>query len=289
MTDGLYTAEVLRTRYVTPLMVRVTLGGPGLYGFAGSGVPDEYFKMFFPAPGRTAPTMPDVVDGRWVYPPGEPEPELRTYTVRRYDAAAGELDVDFVVHEGGVAGPWAVAARPGDRVGLAAPHGVYRPPADTGLRLLLADATALPAVGRIIEELPEGARATAYVEVAGPAEHQEFETAGEVEVTWIHPGDGTGLEQVLRAHDLDATTYVWAAGEAGVMRAIRRHLRHERGLPAERYATLGYWRPAAEEWQRRFSRVADDVRAKVAEARSSGKDSEECQDEFDAALEAAGL
>ncbi|MEV0620137.1 siderophore-interacting protein [Nonomuraea sp. NPDC050404] len=290
MRDDLYLAEVLRARHVTPQMIRVTLGGPGLHGYESSGIADEYFKMFFPAPGQAAPVLPDVVEGRWVYPEGAVEPVLRTYTVRRFDAAAGEMDVDFVVHRGGVAAPWAIKAAPGDKVGLSAAHGIYRPPADTTLRVIAGDATALPAVGRIVEELPAGARAVVYAEVAGPEERQSFDTEGDAEITWLYPGGGLTLQDAVKRHD-DAGehSYTWAGGEASAMREIRRHLRHDRGLPNERHSTLGYWRPAAEEWQRRFEKVAPEVRARVARARDLGRDSEECQDEFDAALQAAGL
>ncbi|MFI6497355.1 siderophore-interacting protein [Nonomuraea typhae] len=284
MSNDLFPAEVIGTRHVTPLMIRVTLG---LDGYVSSGAADEYFKMFFPAEGQREPVLPQVVEGRWVYPEDVAEPVLRTYTVRRFTPATGEMDVDFVVHEGGVAAPWAMQARPGDRVGLSAAHGLHRPPPEAAWQLILGDATALPAIGRIVEELPAGTRAKVYAEVAGPGERQEFDTRGEVEITWLYPGDAA-LPEIARRHDVRGA-YVWAAGEAGAMRAIRKHLRHDRRLPAGSFSTLGYWRPAAEEWQRRFEQVAPGVRARVAVTRERGGDSEQCQDEFDAALEAAGL
>ncbi|MFI6390675.1 siderophore-interacting protein [Nonomuraea sp. NPDC050540] len=289
MSNGLFPAEVIGTRHVTPLMIRVTLG---LDGYVSSGAADEYFKMFFPAEGQREPVLPEVVEGRWVYPEGVPEPVLRTYTVRRFTPGTGEMDVDtmdvdFVVHEGGVAAPWAMRARPGDRVGVSAAHGLHRPPREASWQLIVGDATALPAIGRIVEELPAGTSATVYAQVAGPAERQEFDTRGQVDITWLYPGD-IGLPEVVRRHDV-RDAYVWAAGEAAAMRAIRKYLRHDLRLPADRFATLGYWRPAAEEWQRRFEQVAPDVRARVAVTRERGGDTEQCQDEFDAALEAAGL
>ncbi|SDH10959.1 NADPH-dependent ferric siderophore reductase, contains FAD-binding and SIP domains [Sinosporangium album] len=289
MSDDLFLAEVLRTAHVTPKMIRVTLGGDGLRGYRSSGPPDEYFKMFFPAPGEETPALPATVDGRWVYPEGAAEPEIRNYTVRRFDPAANELDVDFVVHEGGVAAPWALAARPGLRVGLSLPHGLYRPPADTTWRLILGDATALPAIGRAVEELPEDARAHVYITVEGPEERQTFTTEGHADITWLYDGCEKLLDIAESFPRPDDKGYIWAAGEAGVMREIRRHLRHTLGLPTERYCTFGYWRESAEEWQRRFQLVADQVRARVALARRQGKDAEECQDEFDDALTAAGL
>jgi len=37
-------------------------------------------------------------------------------------------------------------------------------------------------------------------------------------------------------------TYAWFAGEAGALRAVRRHLRDEAGLGADRVEVDGYWR-----------------------------------------------
>src|SRR5437879_4285232 len=100
--------RVLRTERVTPHMVRVFLGGPEVGGFTDNDWSDHYVKLTFTTP-----------DG---------EETTRTYTVRSFDAAAGELAVDFVHHgDEGVAGPWAAAARPGDELLLSGPGGAYSP------------------------------------------------------------------------------------------------------------------------------------------------------------------
>jgi NADPH-dependent ferric siderophore reductase len=36
--------------------------------------------------------------------------------------------------------------------------------------------------------------------------------------------------------------YAWLAGEAGVIRALRRHLVSERGIDRRTVAFMGYWR-----------------------------------------------
>ena len=80
-------------------MVRVTLVGDELTGFGGEG-PDRRIKMFFPVEGQARPAVPRATSGGPLWPAGEPRPTIRTYTVRRFDATAGELDVDFVLHVG---------------------------------------------------------------------------------------------------------------------------------------------------------------------------------------------
>ena len=74
-------------------------------------------------------------------------PRRRTYTVRRWDEAAGELTLDFVSHgDEGLAGPWAAAAVPGDQIALQGPGGEYAPDPAADWHLFAGDASALPAI-----------------------------------------------------------------------------------------------------------------------------------------------
>jgi NADPH-dependent ferric siderophore reductase len=109
-------AEVVRTSRVAPHMVRVVLGGEGLAGFPAGACTDHYVKLLFPPAGAPYAVPYDVEQVRAELPP-ELWPVTRTYTVRAWDPAAGELTIDFVHHgDAGLAGPWAAAARPGDRI-----------------------------------------------------------------------------------------------------------------------------------------------------------------------------
>ena len=41
---------------------------------------------------------------------------------------------------------------------------------------------------------------------------------------------------------LDGRTYVWGGAESRAMTAVRRHVRHERGLAREQVSLVAYWR-----------------------------------------------
>lgn len=270
---GYVLAEVRRTERLTPRMQRVVLAGDGLATWRGSGHADEWLGLRFgPEAGRA----------------------VRVLTVRRFDGARGELTVDVVLHDRGVASAWARAAKPGDQVGLGAASGRYAPPVGTTHQVLVADAPGLPALARIMEELPEDATAQAFVQVAGPEDAQELATRGHVDVTWLH-GCGLGheptrLPDVVRTLDLTVgTPYVWVAGEADVTRRIRSYLRHELGLPTGTYSVAGYWRLGQEEWQARYDQAGIDLRAIYDAGVRAGKDPEEIRDEYDALLARRGL
>jgi NADPH-dependent ferric siderophore reductase len=245
-------AQVVRTSRLTPHMIRVVLGGEGLAGFPAGAFTDHYVKLLFPPPGATYGVPYDVEKL-----PQELRPVTRTYTVRAWDAAAGELTVDFVHHgDEGVAGPWAAAAQPGDLIQLMGPGGAYTPHPDADWHLLAGDQSALPAIGAALERLPAGARALVYVEVAGPEEEQaELVAAGGVELVWVHRGEaapGETLVAAVRGARLpDGTGHVFVHGEAAAVRELRRHLRAERGLDPEFTSVSGYWRlgDTEDRWQ----------------------------------------
>src|SRR6185436_13563657 len=88
--------EVVRVNRITPKMVRVTFGGNQLAGYESLGADDD-FRVFFPLPGQERPTLPSLgATSGFAWPDDAPRPPNREYTPRRYNAAANELDVDFV-------------------------------------------------------------------------------------------------------------------------------------------------------------------------------------------------
>ncbi|GGZ93320.1 siderophore-interacting protein [Streptomyces echinoruber] len=249
----LYSAQVVRTERLTPHMQRVVLGGAGLAGFSAGTCTDHYVKLLFPAEGVTYPEPFDLERVRAEFP-REQWPVTRTYTVRSWDPEHRELTVDFVIHgDEGLAGPWALRARPGDTVRFFGPGGAYRPDATADWHLLAGDESALPAIAAALEALPRGAVAHAFVEVAGPEEEQKIDS--DVEVTWLHRGDrpvGERLVDAVRGLAFPAgRVHAFVHGEAGWVKEVRRLLRVEHRVPREDLSISGYWRVGHDEdgWQ----------------------------------------
>jgi len=293
LPNKIFRAEVVETTRLTPGMRRVTFGGPGLQEFRSTGVGDEYLRVFLPSDGQDEPTWPLPRGDHWDYPEGvEPSP-LRTYTVRGFDADRGQVTIDFVVHDGGVAATWAQRAKPGDIVGLNTPTALYDPPADMSWQIVLADAAGLPAAARLLEQTAPGVRTRAVLEVATAADRQPIAHHEGVEIVWLDGGNGHGpsrLEEILRSAELPAGPgYIWVAGETTVMRGVRRYLRHELALPSGAYKVIGYWTAKAEEWTARYESLPAETVAELAALWVSGRDQEEIEDEYVARLEALGL
>ena len=186
--------EVKSVGRIAPKMLRITVGGEELAGFV-SAAHDDHVKLFFPQPGQAKPVLPSSSPNGPVYPTDAPRPAARDYTPRRYDPAAGTLAIDFVLHGDGPATSWAAQARPGDFLGAGGPRGSFIVPDDFDWYLLAGDDTALPAIGRRLEELPPGTRALVVVEVADPGEEQRFDTRTRLDMQWLHRGDAAASEK----------------------------------------------------------------------------------------------
>lgn len=237
--------EVLRTEEVGPSLVRLTLGGPDLAGFH-SHCDEEHVRLVFP--GEDGVLRLPVRDGDMLNWP-RPRPVSREYTVRRHDPDAGELDLDFVVHQGGLAADWVRTVTPGERIPVAGPPGGLAIPHGYDRYLLAGDLTALPAIARILERLPDGARGWAFVEVDDASEELPLTAPDGVEVRWVHrdgvpAGVSDALERAVTAvrPPADAQVFAWVAGETTAIKPLRRWLRDELGLAAADRDVTGYWK-----------------------------------------------
>lgn len=156
----------------------------------------------------------------------------------------------------------------------------FVPPAATENILLAGDETAAPAIAVILEQLPPEATGVVVLEVPhaddvaylpahpgfeyrvgarGAGErHAHLVTATEAAVATLAPaGRGAEVEEIDVDTDIlwevprtarggaalkSAPLYSWLAGEAGAIKALRRHLVTDQGVDRRAVAFMGYWR-----------------------------------------------
>lgn len=216
--------------WLSPQLVRVTLGGEGFAQFEDRPETDKYVKLKFQTP---AP---------------ESHPVTRTYTIRRVDHAARTLDIDFVAHGAdGLAGPWAATAAPGDRLDLTGPGGGYRPDPQADWHLFAGDLSAVPAISAALEELgaldPDAA-GVAFIEVESESAIPPLDAPPGVAVHWVVDPDYRAETLATRVRELDwpaGQVQVFAHGERESMKELRRLLNGEREVPRAQMSLSGYW------------------------------------------------
>ncbi len=242
---GLREMRVRRVRQVTPLIRRITLSGEDLARFDADAI---HVRLLFPPAGLDRPEWPvPGRNGRPAWPPEDRRPAQRIYTIRSIDVAAGELDIDFVLHgDDGVASGWAARASAGDLIGMLGPGGSERDVADW--YLLAGDETAIPAIDRILRKLPAEARGIVLVEVADMREVQPLEVPRGLELRWLfrdgrHAGESDLLAAAVTAITPPGEGIVrcWLGAEAATAKRVRQHWREVLQLPRDAILSVAYW------------------------------------------------
>ncbi|HWS34442.1 MAG TPA: siderophore-interacting protein [Actinoplanes sp.] len=180
------------------------------------------------------------------------------------------------------AGPGSEMTILGPNAEFAGPSGGidFHPPAGTRRILLVGDETAVPAIASVLSRLPADAVGHALLEVPESGDRLEIVAPPNFTVTWL-PRDGEvhGVKVIPAVHEVaarligDCTApaaapaledvdiddgilwevpeesggspggfYAWLAGEAGVIKTLRRHLVSECGVDRRAVAFMGYWR-----------------------------------------------
>lgn len=239
------TVQVIRKQLVSPNMLRVTIGGPGLDGFPDD--PDGgYIKLHMSL---------DESDG-------DLKPAIRTYTIRRFDASREELDVDFVLHEvQGPAASWARNCQPGDSIRFGGPGPRKSVNMAADWFLIVGDMSALPAISANLENMPDDAKGYVLLEIIDQQDCQDLVAPKTLDLRWIvnpHPDQPNSvlLDAVMDIEWLEGEPSVWVAGEFSSALAIRKFLKEERGVSRQQLYASSYWQMGKSEDEHRVSKAS---------------------------------
>jgi NADPH-dependent ferric siderophore reductase len=235
---------VRRVEQLSPWMTRVTLAGPDLAGLSVE-LPAASVRLLLPPQGADGLLVPAWNGNEFLLPDGR-RPTLRTFTPRRVDPAALELDLDVVLHGSGAASEWAGSATPGSRAAVSGPGRGYAVDVEAPAYLLAGDETALCAISQLLEGVPAHIRVQVHIEIVHPDARVALPNHPAATITWwdLPAGAASGdtLLTAVRATDLVPGSRVWVAGEAAAVQRIRRHLFDQRGLPRAQATVRGYWK-----------------------------------------------
>jgi NADPH-dependent ferric siderophore reductase len=194
-------------------------------------------------PAARWPTMRP--DGRINWPSGADELIQRVYTIRSVDLIERTVTVDFIRH-GDDTAPGAAFARnacPGDCVGALGPGGRGLPDAER--IALFGDETALPAIARILENLPPQATAEVFLEIEHGDEEQPLCSPAITSITWIHRNRNCRTSSDgLRAKFIEYVAEVLKDGQfvwVGCEKSLATEARQVLPAPRSRSLVVGYW------------------------------------------------
>ncbi|MFL9923072.1 siderophore-interacting protein [Herbaspirillum lusitanum] len=229
----LHTVTVKRSKLVTPHMKRLTVDGSCLSNLKPE-LPAQWFKLFVSI---------DSPDG------GRQRSSGRAYTVRHFDWSTRELDIDLFLHgDTGPVSAWAERVQEGDQFEISDvhPRSGFQIDSQPHDYLLIGDETALPAIGAILEALPEHARVHVLARVGSFIEQVYLHSKAELTLHWLHRDGhpvaaGLSLEAALETIAIAPLARIMVAAESSEVQAIRKSL-NLRGIDRSLIHAAGYWK-----------------------------------------------
>jgi NADPH-dependent ferric siderophore reductase len=231
--------EVIEVRDLSPGMRSITFQSEELSDFPSASF-DDHLKLMLPALPGLPFEAPEMTPAGPVFK--GPAPIMRDFTPRAFDTRAGRLTLEFALHVGGVASDWARAAVPGDRVGIGGPRGSTVVPVEYAWHLLAGDESALPAIGRRLEELPQSALVYIFVETVSESDRRQPTAAAAARIHWLRTSEDALAAAIRDFQKPAGEGFVWAAGEASSMRRVRAALRDVHGMSSSHSRVSAYWK-----------------------------------------------
>ncbi|WP_081408606.1 siderophore-interacting protein [Acinetobacter larvae] len=180
-------------------------------------------------------------------------PSSRIYTVRHYDIARNEIEIDFVIHaDASPAMRWLQQAQVGTEILLTGPRPHFSPDFQAQRHnVIFADDTAIPAVYSMLQQWPDHVSGDIYIDSLQPEQLQELPRPQRVNFHFIQhdqklaAGQGQYLSQaaaqIRPTADL-GDLYVWAACERSEARRIREIFLQQHQLDKSHVHVMGYWK-----------------------------------------------
>jgi len=216
--------EVAGNSRLSPSMQEVTLTAPELAGFGY-------------APGQDVMLLVAAEGNR---------PVRRRYTIRHLDEENLTLTLNIVLHGQGQGERWLSAAVPGDTIEGIGPRGKITTSPSADWHLFMGDESAMPAILRMTESLPDSANATVIIEVPGPDDEQPIISGAVTRASWLHrlgrPAGDPGMlaGEAQEAELAPGVGQAYLFGEAAVVLRLREIL-ESRGMRPDQMSPKAYW------------------------------------------------
>lgn len=230
-------AKVISCKRVGRSYLRMTVQGHDMARFGHTGLHFRVVRQENPDRPPVWPTINAKGIAQW--PDGEDALRHKVYTTRYFDAATGTLTFDIFNHDGGDTCEWASTAPVGQVVGLMGPGGGWFPDAQN--LLLAGDETALPAIARILENLPRDARGVAILLVEDMDDVQRIYAPAGYDVRWLSRSAGDDLVAATKAASAVPFEMRWFAAHQGEARAMRTFWRDDQKLDRGAFTSVAYW------------------------------------------------
>jgi len=191
-------------------------------------------------------------------PTADPDSQniVRTYTNRKIDLENKELSIDFVAHgDSGPASAWALRAQEGDFLGIGMKESTKPLVPEAESYLFVGDATALPVINAIAEQLPAGVNVKMLLETFGKEDEIISCSAANVDLEWLYnqtPEKGSLLAEKAREFkfsEKEQKKFIYVAAEYATVKSLRDYFKADPSFDPRSLYAVSYWKAGMSEDQ----------------------------------------
>ncbi|BAP29465.1 siderophore-interacting protein [Chryseobacterium sp. StRB126] len=221
----------------------------------------HFIRVIFNINDNQAEMLANVKSGsnnKIFIPTDEPDTQeiIRTYTNRKIDLENRELSIDFVAHgDNGPASAWALNVQEGDFLGIGMKASPRPLVPEANSYLFVGDATALPVICAIVEQLPEGVNVKVLLETFGKEDEVLSCSAANVDIEWLYnptPEKGSQLAEAAKQFKFpedEQRKYVYVAAEYSTAKELRDYFKADPTLDSRALHAISYWKAGESEDQ----------------------------------------
>ena len=179
---------------------------------------------------------------------------LRPFTIRAFREESLEIDIDFVVHNKGLASNWVKNAKKGDKLDISGLGRKQELSLKYDWFFLIGDLSALPAISVNLETINKDSRGIIIIETLSMNDKIIVDIPKNFSIHWVlnsqpHIQNFLLLDKIKKTVWLDGNPCIWVACEFNNMKNIRDFLFSKCNIIKDQIYISSYWKAGSDQEQ----------------------------------------
>lgn len=172
---------------------------------------------------------------------------LRPFTIRAYRTEDLEIDIDFVIHNKGLASKWVKNAKVGDRISISGLGKKQELNLKYDWFFFIGDLSALPAISVNLETINKNSRGIIILETLSKSDQIIENIPENFSIHWVlnsepHISNDLLLNKIKKINWLEGNPFIWTACEFSNMKKIRKFFFSKCKIIKEQIYISSYWK-----------------------------------------------
>lgn len=187
---------------------------------------------------------------------------LRPFTIRAFRKKLLEIDIDFVIHNKGIASNWVKSVKIGDKINIS---GLGKRPKinlESDWFFFAGDLSALPAILVNLEIINKNSQGIIIIEILSPKDRILINKPKNFSIYWVlntepYKKNSLLLDKIKKTIWLQGSPFIWVACEFSNMKKIRDFFFSKYKIYKEQIYISSYWKVGSDQEQHKDFKKAD--------------------------------